>query len=55
MSGLGAGIKENGRREGFEEGSFSILFRLVRKGLLSIEEASKQVGLTVDEFREREI
>ena len=55
MSGLGAGIKENGRREGFEEGSFSILFRLVRNGLLSIEEASNQVGLTVDEFREKEI
>ena len=55
MSGLGAGIKENGRREGFEEGSFSILLRLVRNGLLSIEEASKSVALTVEEFREKEI
>ena len=51
---MGLEIKENGRRKGFEEGSFSILFRLVRNGLLSNEEASKQVGLTVDEFRERE-
>ena len=51
---MGLEIKENGRRKGFEEGSFSILFRLVRNGLLSNEEASKLVGLTVDEFQERE-
>ena len=47
--------QDNDKEEGFEEGSFSILLRLVRNGLLSIEEASKSVALTVEEFREKEI
>lgn len=55
MSGLGAGIKENGRRKGFEEGSFTILHKLVENGVISIEDASNTIGLTVEEFLEKEM
>jgi len=40
-------------QSGIEKGSFEALASLVKDGLLAIEEASKRVGLTVEEFQKK--
>ena len=41
---------ERGRAEGIEEGLKVGLLNLVRQGLLTLEVASEQLGMTVAEF-----
>ena len=43
-------IKAEGRAEGRAEGVFEILHGLVDDGLISIEEAAKRAGVSVEEF-----
>ena len=43
--------REEGRAEGRAEGVFSALASLVRKNLLSLSDAAKEAGLSVEEFR----
>ena len=43
--------RAEGREEGRAEGVFSALASLVRKNLLSLSDAAKEAGLSVEEFR----
>lgn len=43
--------KEEGREEGIERGTELTLLKLVKKGLLAIEDAAKEMGITVEEFQ----
>ena len=45
--------REEGRKEGLEEGAFAILNQLVREGILTIEDASQRAGMTEDAFRKK--
>ena len=47
--GLERGL-EQGLERGKAEGSFAMLAKLVRQGLLTSEVASEQLGMTVAEF-----
>ena len=47
--GLERGL-EQGLERGKAEGSFAMLAKLVRQGLLTAEVASQQLGMTVAEF-----
>lgn len=40
-------------REGREEGAMEVLCDLVRDNLLSIEEAAKRAGMTIEEFENK--
>ena len=44
------GIREEGRAEGRGEGILEILHTLVEKGLLSVEDAAENSGLSLEEF-----
>ncbi len=46
-------ILELGREKGREEGSISMLYRLVTKNLLSAKDAAEQVDMTEEEFMKR--
>ncbi len=43
--------KKDGKKEGKEEGSLSMLIHLVKKGMLSLTDAAREAGLSVDEFK----
>ena len=43
---------EKGIKEGIKEGTLQTLFRLVDKGMISLEDASKEAGMTPAEFME---
>lgn len=49
------GVKELWRRDafedGFEQGQLETLMTLVNQELITIEEAAKQVGMSVEEFK----
>ncbi len=47
----GYGKKE--REEGRAEGALTTLVELVQKGLLTIEDAAEQIGITLDEFQQK--
>ena len=51
MCNLSQGIKEESFNEGINIGKIRTLIELVRKGLLSVEEAAKEAKMTVDEFK----
>ncbi len=42
---------EEGKKEGKKEERFSLLTDLVKKGLLSLSDAAREAGLSVDEFK----
>ena len=44
------GVKAEGREEGINIGEMRMLVKLVRKGRVTIEEAAKDAGMTVEEF-----
>ncbi len=44
-------FKEEGRKEGRKEGIFDTLFGLVKKGLLSIDDAAEQAGVSKAKFQ----
>ena len=46
-------FKEEGRREGRQEGAFEMLVTLVKDGLLNIKEAAKRAGITEETFRQK--
>lgn len=46
-------FKEDGRREGREEGIIETLIALVQKGLLSIKDAAVQAGITETAFQQK--
>lgn len=46
------GIKE-GIHIGMFEGQFSILVRFIKKGMIDVQEASNELGMTESEFRKR--
>ena len=50
MCNLSQGVKAEGREEGINIGEMRMLVKLVRKGRVTIEEAAKDVGMTVEEF-----
>ena len=50
MCNLSQGVKVEGREEGINIGEMRMLVKLVRKGRVTIEEAAKDVGMTVEEF-----
>ena len=43
--------KKDGKKEGEKEGGFSMLTDLVKEGLLSLSDAARKAGLSVDEFK----
>jgi len=43
----------NRREEGRLEGELLTLFKLAYKGLLSVDDAAKEAGLTVEAFKEK--
>ena len=47
---LSQGVKAEGREEGINIGEMRMLVKLVRKGRVTIEEAAKDAGMTVEEF-----
>ena len=51
MCNLSQGIKEESFNEGINIGKIRTLIELVRKGLLSVEEAAEEAKMTVDEFK----
>ena len=46
-------IREEGREEGIEIGSFRMLVKLFRSGKLTASSASEEAGMSVKEFEER--
>lgn len=50
MCNLSQGVKAEGREEGINIGEMRMLVKLVRKGRVTIEEAAKDAGMTVEEF-----
>ena len=46
-------FKEEGRLEGLEEGQFRMLVNLAGKKVISLEQAAKEAGMTVEEFLEK--
>ena len=51
MCNLSQGVKAEGREEGINIGEMRMLVKLVRKGRVTIEEAAKDAGMTVEEFK----
>ena len=51
MYNLSQGVKAEGREEGINIGEMRMLVKLVRKGRVTIEEAAKDAGMTVEEFK----
>ena len=51
MCNLSQGVKGEGREEGINIGEMRMLVKLVRKGRVTIEEAAKDAGMTVEEFK----
>ena len=47
------GIKEEGREEGRKEGMVHMLWLLVNEGVLTIEEAAKKAGTSVENLEEK--
>ena len=50
MCNLSQGVTAEGREEGINIGEMRMLVKLVRKGRVTIEEAAKDAGMTVEEF-----
>ena len=50
MCNLSQGVKAEGREEGINIGEMRMLVKLVRKGRVTIEEAAKDAGMTVEKF-----
>lgn len=46
-------FKEEGREEGREEGEFNMLVNLAGKKMITIEQAAKEAGMSVDEFLQK--
>ena len=46
-------FKEEGREEGREEGEFNMLVNLAGKKMITIEQAAKEAGISVDEFLQK--
>ena len=54
MSGVGSMIRHLGREEGIKEGikegrkegEFNALYKIIKQGLLTVEQAAKSLGLT---------
>ena len=42
-----------GRAEGRNEGSLETLIKLVKKGILSVDVAAAEAGMTVEEFEQK--
>ena len=42
---------EEGKRDGEKTGGFSMLIHLAKKGVISLSDAAKEAGLSVDEFK----
>ena len=51
LAAIRAEEREKGREEGLEEGRLETFVSLVRKGLLTFDEAASEVGTTVSEFK----
>ncbi|MBQ7501629.1 hypothetical protein IJT93_02795 [bacterium] len=45
--------REEGRTEGIEVGKLRMLVKLVEKGLLTLEQAAEEVGMTISGFKEK--
>ena len=50
MCSLSFSIEEIGEKKAIEKGSINTLFKLVKKGKITIDEAAETVGLKVDEL-----
>ena len=46
-------IKRDGREEGRKEGKMELLAKFVRRGILSMSEAAKEVDMDIDSFEKR--
>ena len=46
-------FKEEGREEGREEGEFNMLVNLAGKKMITIEQAAKEAGMSMDEFLQK--
>ena len=44
------GLIEDGRKEGRKEGQIKVLVSLVKKGFITIQQAAKEIGLSVEKF-----
>ena len=47
------GVKELWRRDAFEDGRLDVLMTLVNQELLTVEDAAKQVNMSVEEFKRK--
>lgn len=45
--------REEGRKEGRKEGKMELLAKFVRRGILSMSEAAKEVDMDIDSFEKR--
>ena len=45
--------RAEGRAEGRNEGSLETLIKLVKKGILSVDVAAAEAGMTVEEFEKK--
>lgn len=45
--------REEGREEGRKEGKMELLAKFVRRGILSMSEAAKEVDMDIDSFEKR--
>ena len=53
LTSLSLILKEEGRREGFTEGTIKILSQLINEGKLTISDAAETAEMTVDELLEK--
>ena len=44
--------REEGREEGRMEGRNSLLIQLVNDGVITLEQGSKAIGISIDEFQQ---
>ena len=44
------GLIEDGKKEGRKEGQIKVLVSLVKKGFITIQQAAKEIGLSVEKF-----
>ena len=42
--------KEEGKKEGKKEGMLNMLYKLIKSGCLTIDDAAKNIGMSVDEL-----
>ena len=53
MTLLGQMLREDGRKEGIEQGEFKTMLELAQEGILTMKEAAARKQMSVEEFQQK--